>query len=457
MRYFTTYWKNETWDRHSSSTARHTASNQYRARGIRPGDTIYITTIRAGQLYVGSRLVVGRVVDRESAVKHFHEPDLWDAADHILAKKAEPFFTDCAVPVQTARRLRFLPEGRLAFKTRDQIDQQTLRGVRELTADSARLLDQVLRKFKGTGAPASPKGQALRHWRADPRAAATVFDRLFGDLPDPDRKICLEFLAESIRRAAAVAPNAWAVTLQPDLVRLNVAGVERVIFYEGGLGITAAASPSGLKRASQGGTYATAAGALAIRFPYVEAATNLPKLREPHDRTWSSVGHKVNQKVTQAAHSPGVIRYLNTTLGIRLPESADDVDSSERSDPPFTSSGEEAGYRQWDEGNRVRILVDRAERSPQARAACIKIHGLGCQVCGMSFDERYGELGEGFIHVHHRQPLAGTDTARRVDPVKDLVPVCANCHAMLHRKDPPFTVEQLRQLLIADKALRPVE
>ena len=65
-------------------------------------------------------------------------------------------------------------------------------------------------------------------------------------------------------------------------------------------------------------------------------------------------------------------------------------------------------------------------------------------VCGFEFGDQYGEWGEGFIHVHHVVPLAKRGERYEVDPVHDLVPVCANCHAMLHRRAEVLDAERLR-------------
>ncbi|RME44545.1 MAG: HNH endonuclease, partial [Chloroflexi bacterium] len=58
----------------------------------------------------------------------------------------------------------------------------------------------------------------------------------------------------------------------------------------------------------------------------------------------------------------------------------------------------------------------------------------------------YGELGKGFIHVHHVIPLSEIDSRYEVDPINDLCPVCPNCHAMIHREEPPLTIKQLREI-----------
>ena len=70
-----------------------------------------------------------------------------------------------------------------------------------------------------------------------------------------------------------------------------------------------------------------------------------------------------------------------------------------------------------------------------ARTACIAAHDNdpSCAVCGFNFAAFYGERGKGFIHVHHLDPFAHEQGKREVCPETDLVPVCANCHCMLHR------------------------
>ena len=102
------------------------------------------------------------------------------------------------------------------------------------------------------------------------------------------------------------------------------------------------------------------------------------------------------------------------------------------------------------EGAITRAEVLRYERSASARAACLQHFGYRCQVCDLNFEERYGELGRDYMQVHHIIPLhevAGTP-GYKVDGVKDLRPVCPNCHAMLHRpKDRTLTVEELRERL----------
>jgi 5-methylcytosine-specific restriction protein A len=100
------------------------------------------------------------------------------------------------------------------------------------------------------------------------------------------------------------------------------------------------------------------------------------------------------------------------------------------------------------EGATTTVLVNRYERNAAARALCLAHHGVHCVVCGFDFESRYGELGKGYIHVHHIVPLSQTRGEYEVDPVNDLLPVCPNCHAMIHSTRPERTVEQIRESLM---------
>lgn len=99
------------------------------------------------------------------------------------------------------------------------------------------------------------------------------------------------------------------------------------------------------------------------------------------------------------------------------------------------------------EGSIRQIKVNAYERNNQARKKCIEYYGTGCYVCGFNFEDIFGDIGTGFIHVHHLIPLSEINQEYEVDPIKDLRPVCPNCHAMIHRKNPPFTIEEIKNLL----------
>jgi 5-methylcytosine-specific restriction protein A len=101
------------------------------------------------------------------------------------------------------------------------------------------------------------------------------------------------------------------------------------------------------------------------------------------------------------------------------------------------------------EGAKKTIVLNQYERNRDARQKCIDAHVYKCKVCGMDFEKMYGELGRGFIHIHHVVPISTIGKEYLLDPVKDLVPVCPNCHAMLHRgiNGRVLTVEELRNVV----------
>jgi len=99
------------------------------------------------------------------------------------------------------------------------------------------------------------------------------------------------------------------------------------------------------------------------------------------------------------------------------------------------------------EGATRRIAVNAYERNPEARRKCIAHYGVSCTVCGFDFYEQYGEIGRDFIHVHHLRQLSEIGQKYQVDPIQDLRPVCPNCHAILHRRIPPYSIEEMRQFI----------
>lgn len=95
----------------------------------------------------------------------------------------------------------------------------------------------------------------------------------------------------------------------------------------------------------------------------------------------------------------------------------------------------------------MQVLLNRPERNPKARQRCLDHYGTDCAVCGDNLEARYGRAGRGIIHVHHLLPLADADDERPIDPIRDLRPVCPNCHAVIHSKTPAYTIEEVQQML----------
>jgi len=120
---------------------------------------------------------------------------------------------------------------------------------------------------------------------------------------------------------------------------------------------------------------------------------------------------------------------------------------------PHTYPGETLGDPplKHTEGRQIQVIVNKYERDPKARKVCIEHYrtkwngSIKCIVCEFDFSEAYGEEFEGLIHVHHLNPLFKDSGEHEVDPIKDLVPVCPNCHMALHKRDPLYPPEDLRK------------
>jgi 5-methylcytosine-specific restriction protein A len=91
------------------------------------------------------------------------------------------------------------------------------------------------------------------------------------------------------------------------------------------------------------------------------------------------------------------------------------------------------------------------ERNPKNRLAAIIIHGCKCACCGFDFEKFYGERGAGFIEIHHNKPLYSLEEEIVINPKEDLIPVCSNCHRMIHRKkDDVLSVEEVKEIVKRD-------
>lgn len=109
--------------------------------------------------------------------------------------------------------------------------------------------------------------------------------------------------------------------------------------------------------------------------------------------------------------------------------------------------------REMTEGEKKHVEFETAHRNPKLRQACLDKYGYQCQCCGMDFASMYGEeLGANFIEVHHLQMISTYDENRPEDYVENLVPLCSNCHSMIHHgKQGPLSLHELREAYRGDK------
>jgi predicted HNH restriction endonuclease len=99
------------------------------------------------------------------------------------------------------------------------------------------------------------------------------------------------------------------------------------------------------------------------------------------------------------------------------------------------------------EGEILRTLRTVYVRDPNARSQCIAKYGARCFICEFSFKTTYRKVADEFIHVHHVRPLSSVRRRHTVDPVKHLRPVCPNCHAVLHLRNPAYSIQQVKSFL----------
>ncbi len=98
------------------------------------------------------------------------------------------------------------------------------------------------------------------------------------------------------------------------------------------------------------------------------------------------------------------------------------------------------------EGVKRAVVVNSYERDFVSIAACMTVRGCRCSVCEFDFEKEYGEIGRRFIHVHHVTPLVSISPYYKLNPAEHLRPICLNCHAMLHSREPPLTIDELKKI-----------
>jgi len=145
------------------------------------------------------------------------------------------------------------------------------------------------------------------------------------------------------------------------------------------------------------------------------------------------------------------LKVSNEWNWILKPEVCQALENLDWVEPQGFSIPEEESENVLNEGAVKRVLVNYYERSPRARTECIRHYGALCQICSLDLGAAYGPIGKGYIHVHHMTALSEIGENYQIDPVNDLIPVCPNCHAMLHRRTPAFSPDELKDILKSTK------
>lgn len=196
--------------------------------------------------------------------------------------------------------------------------------------------------------------------------------------------------------------------------------------------------------------------------PEIERRIIEPPIKMSELADVASLLRELQYRQSRVGQTPGAKRDGNARRRIRLRLTLPGFPAEEyrRLEIVLAQKIGEDAYRSADEAEREpgqkfaegsvkQVTVNKYERDPRARRACLDEYGFKCAVCELDFEVRYGEIGKGFIHVHHLRELSSLGAGYRVDPIDDLRPVCPNCHAMLHTQLPALLPEELRRIMLA--------
>jgi hypothetical protein len=106
------------------------------------------------------------------------------------------------------------------------------------------------------------------------------------------------------------------------------------------------------------------------------------------------------------------------------------------------------------EGSAYQVQLTRYERDRKARKKCLDHYGANCAICGFNFYVKYGFVAKDTIHVHHLTLIAELGHNYRIDPIKELRPVCANCHVIIHKRNPPYSIDDMMNMIDAAPNIR---
>ncbi len=280
-------------------------------------------------------------------------------------------------------------------------------------------------------------------------------------LPQKEQKtLCLEMLAESINRANSWGSNKWGVHCKSNIIRLLVGNLIVFTIEKGGVWL--ALDKIALETSEEADYLLQTTEWQWDENDYpmykqVPSRNGYYKPSENHSKIWpiirslhfefvDKVANKYQELKTtsQTKHSSILISYLRRELGQVVAEPIYQQFESERS---FVLPEEVVDDVTFFEGSKQRITINAYERNPSARKASIAYYGTHCQVCELDLGKKYGRVGQGFIHVHHLKPLSDIGEKYEIDPIRDLVPVCPNCHAIIHTKNPPYTIEEVKEFI----------
>lgn len=269
-------------------------------------------------------------------------------------------------------------------------------------------------------------------------------DRLFSN--PYAGQTCLNLLADSIAHLNEVANERWSITIHPGMVRLNTGRVEALSFHPQEIGLLVDARDVEADEVEDGtlpiylqGDLKHAPECRQALFSPDDAPEVVPQLWEAHLSALEiATAIKLPPAVLQL-HAAGVVEFLREEARADLRQPGYASDPVEVSDVNFYPELLDSPVAH-EIGAVMKIPVNRYERDPDARAACLAYHGAACSVCRMTYRRVYDGVAPGFMHVHHVVSIESLGRGYIFDPIRDLRPICPNCHALVHMTEPPITL-----------------
>jgi len=96
------------------------------------------------------------------------------------------------------------------------------------------------------------------------------------------------------------------------------------------------------------------------------------------------------------------------------------------------------------EGKATKAEVDLLFRNRTLVSIKKQLSDCRCEICNFKYQELYGQPGAGFIIAHHLKPIS---SGPRVNRLEDIALVCANCHSIIHTKNPPYSIDEMKALI----------
>jgi hypothetical protein len=300
--------------------------------------------------------------------------------------------------------------------------------------------------------------------RRSPRLAGELVRRM---IPEKHLSDVLKAVAQSVQIAHRSSPSKWGLRLKRNSIMLKVGFVEvlqvgQCIDSIEGLGESwfrqlvnhdlvppKVRNDRHLRFARSPYTNAPSCDACDMNISHM--ARTYSALLPAHEAAIRIAARSQRRPDTARDHSPGLVTFILREVGARVRQPSYIETHSEGLSPiPEEISLDD----EFEEGAAIRVSANRYERDAVAREHCLKHYGTTCMACGDSLADLYGPQVTDLIHVHHLRPLAKMGRRLAVSPIRDLRPVCPNCHAVIHSTNPPRSIEEVKKMVRGQRAAR---